>query len=381
MNLSYKHRLYPNRKQAEFLGRMLEIHRTVYNDALTERREAWKRCHISINYYAQANQLKEIRKFDEDMAWCNFTSLQQTLRQLRKSFDGFFRRVKAGEKEPGFPRYKGRRWYKSICFVYGDGLRLQESKLFVHNVGLVRLFQHRPLPDESEIKMAILKRDSLGHWFVIFQLELPDAELAPSTERGVGIDVGLETFAALSTGELIGNPRWFRTAEEKLAALQRRRSRCTKGSCKYGEFTRQIRRLHEHTANQRRDFHHKESTRIVQRFGMVAVEDLNVKGLARSHVAKSIADAGWSGFVSMIEYKAANAGARFVKVNPNRTSQVCSGCGCYVLKALSVRVHSCRHCGTVLNRDVNAARNILALGHRAAVKCSAAQAVGGSSPF
>jgi len=381
MNLSYKYRLYPNRIQAKLLDKMLEIHRTVYNDALTERREAWKRCRISINYYAQANQLRDIRKFDEDVAWCNFSSLQQTLRRLHKSFDGFFRRVKAGEKELGFPRYKGRRWYKSICFVYDDGLRLQQGKLFIHNVGLVRLFQHRPLPAESEIKMAVLKRDSLGHWFVIFQLELLNAEAAPSGRPGVGIDVGLETFAALSTGELISNPRWFRTAEEKLAALQRRRSRCTKGSCKYRELTRQIQRLHGRTANQRRDFQHKESAKIAQQFGLIAVEDLNVKGLARSHVAKSIADASWSEFISMIEYKAANAGARFVRVNPNRTSQVCSGCGCYVLKDLSVRVHSCPHCGIVLNRDVNAARNILWLGQSHAVKCSTAQVVGGSSPF
>jgi len=193
--------------------------------------------------------------------------------------------------------------------------------------------------------------------------------------------MGLETFAALSTDELIENPRWFRTAEEKLAALQRRRSRCTKGSCKYRELTRQIQRLHEHTANQRRDFHHKESTRIVDQFGLVTVEDLNVHGLARSHVAKSIADAGWSSFISMVEYKAAKAGTQFVKVNPNRTSQVCSGCGCYVVKDLSVRVHICPECGLILNRDVNAALNILALGHRVAVKRSATSAVGGSPPL
>lgn len=380
MNLSYKYRLYPNCAQAQLLDKMLEIHRTIYNDALKERREAWKRCQISINYYTQANQLKAIREIDEDVAWCNYSSLQQTLRRLDKSFAGFFRRVKAGEK-PGYPRFKGRRWYKSIGFVYSDGLHLKDGRLYVQNVGLIRTFQHRPLPDEAKIKAAILKRDNLDQWFVIFQLELPDVEIAQPDKSEVGIDMGLETFAALSTGEMVENPRWFRTSEEKLATLQRRRSRCEKGSRKYKELTRQIRRLHEHTANQRRDFHHKESAKIAERFGFIAVEDLNIKGLARSHVSKSIGDAGWGYFLSMLSYKAERAGGQFVSVNPNGTSQYCSGCGCRVEKSLSVRVHSCPHCGLTLNRDVNAACNVLALGQRVAVKCSATSAVGGSSPL
>lgn len=379
MNRSYRYRLYPSRIQAKLLNKMLEIHRGIYNDALTERREAWKRCKISINYYDQANQPRDIRTFDENAAWCNYSSLQQTLRQLRKAFDGFFRRVKAGEKA-GYPRYKGRHWFKSICFVYDDGLRLRDGKLYIHNVGLVRIFQHRPLPADADIKMAVLKRDNLGRWFVVFQLEMPDSEPASSDLPEVGLDVGLETFAALSTGELIENPRWLRAAESKLATLQRQRARCAKRSRKYSKLTRQICRLHGHTANQRLDFHHKESAKIAQCFGLIAVEDLNVKGLARSHVSKSIGDAGWSSFLSMIEYKAESAGSRFIRVSPNGTSQYCSGCGCRVEKDLSVRVHSCPHCGLTLDRDVNAARNILWLGQSLAVKCPA-EAVGGSSLF
>lgn len=380
MNLSYKYRLYPNQAQRQSLNRMLEIHRSIYNDALTERREAWGRCGVSISYYDQANQLRGIREFDEDAAWCNFSSLQQTLRRLRKSFDGFFRRVKAGEKA-GYPRYKGRGWFKSVCYVYDDGIRLKDGRLYIQNVGLVRLFRHRPLPDDAEIKMAILKRDRSGNWFVIFQLELPDVDSLPVGRPAVGIDMGLETFAALSTGEMIENPRWFRTSEKELAVLQRRRSRCVRSSRKYRELTRQIRCLHEHIANQRRDFQHKVSTELVKRFGFIAVENLNIKGLARSHVSKSIADAGWSYFLDMLSYKAEKAGRQFVAVNPNGTSQCCSGCGCRVEKSLSVRTHSCPHCGLTLNRDVNAALNVLSRGLRDAVKCSAVSAVGGSSPL
>jgi putative transposase len=184
----------------------------------------------------------------------------------------------------------------------------------------------------------------------------------------------------LSTGERIDRrPRWFRASQEKLAVLQRRRSRCTRGSRKDRALSRQIGKRHEHTAHQRRDFQHKESAKIVERFGLVAVEDLNVKGLARSHVSKSITDAGWGSFLEKLSYKAEKAGGQFVAVNPNGTSQYCSGCGCRVEKSLSVRTHACPHCGLTLNRDVNAARNVLALGQRVAVKGSAVSAVGASS--
>lgn len=381
MLLSYKFRLYPNSKQRQALDRILEIHRQLYNAALQERRMAWQKCKVSIYYNDQANQLKELRKFDEDAAWLNYSSIQQTLRRLDKAFRAFFRRVKAGE-EPGYPRFKGKRWYKSVCYVYGDGIRLKEGRLYVQNVGLVRLFQHRAIPDDAKIKMAVLKRDNLGNWYIIFQLELPDPEPETSIGPAVGIDMGLLSFATLSTGQHIDNPRWFRASEEKLAVMQCRRSRCKRGGRKYRELTRQIRRLHEHIANQRHDFHHKVSTELVRRFGFIAVEDLNVNGLCRSHVSKSMADAGWGYFLAMLSYKAENAGKTVLKVSPNYTSQACSGCGCIVQKSLSDRLHICPHCGLVLDRDQNAALNVLARGQRVAVKCSEALAsVGGSSPL
>jgi putative transposase len=378
MLLSYKYRLYPTAQQRRDLGRVLEIHRTLYNDALTERRLAWKRCRTSIRYCNQANQLKAIRAIDEDAAWCNYSSLQQTLRRLDKAFAAFFRRVKAGEK-PGYPRYKGKSWWKSVRYVYGDGLRLRDGRLYVQHVGLVRLFQHRPIPDDARVKQAVLKRDRVGNWFVILALELPGPDVVAAHGPAVGIDVGLAFFAALSSGEVIENPRWLRRSEEQLATLQRRRARCTKGSCQYRELTRQIRRLHERVANRRRDFQHKVSARIVHQFGFIAVEDLNIKGLARSHVSKSIGDAGWGQFLAFLSYKAEKAGRTFVRVSPNGTSQDCSGCGCRVENTLDVRVHACPHCGLTVDRDVNAALNVLARGRRVTAKCSeAAASVGGS---
>ena len=317
MLLSYKFRLYPNSSQRLALERILEIHRQVYNAALEERRHAWKRCGVSIRYISQANQLKDIRSFDDDVVWCNYSSLQQTLRRLDKAFQAFFRRLKAGET-PGYPRFKGRGWFKSVCYVYGDGSKLKDGKLYVQNVGLVRLFQHRPIPDSGTIKMVVLKRDRVGNWYVIFQVELPEINILLRDGPAVGIDMGLAHFATLSSGEMIENPRWFREVEGQLALLQRKRARHKRGSKRYRELTRQIKRLHERVANKRRDFQHQLSTHLVRDHAFIVVEDLNVKGLCRSHVSKSMGDAAWAQFLHMVEYKAAKAGTHVMFSGANR---------------------------------------------------------------
>lgn len=356
MLLSYKYRLYPNREQRQTLERILEIHRGLYNDALTERRLAWKMNRKNIGYIDQANQFKAIREFDQDAAFVNYSSVQQTLRKLDKAFDAFFRRIRQGEK-PGFPRYKGKGWFKSVCYVYNNGIRLRDDRLYIQRVGDLRMFQHRPLP-VGKIKMVAIKRDNLGNWFATFQVELPDTEPLTTPTKSVGIDMGLEYFAALSTGELIDNPRWFRASEEKLAKLQKMRARCKKGSCRYTELTRQIRNLHQKIANQRLDFHHKLSRQLVNTYGVIFVEKLNIMGLARSHVSKSMGDAGWSQFLFMLSYKAESAGGERPEVDARRTSQLCPMCGCSVEKSLSVRIHSCLSCGYIVPRDVAASQVI-----------------------
>ena len=215
-------------------------------------KSAAKRGKNAGSYCDQAKQLKELRTFDEDAAWLNYSSIQQTLRRLDKAFQAFFRRVKAGE-EAGYPRFKGKGWFKSVCYVYGDGIRLKGGRLYVQHVGHLRIFQHRAIPDDAKIKMGILKRDKLGKWYVCLQLELPDPEPEDIMGPKVGLDMGLWSFATLSTGEQIDNPRWFRESEAKLALLQRHRARCQRGSRQYRELTRQMRRWHQQIANQRRD--------------------------------------------------------------------------------------------------------------------------------
>ena len=174
--------------------------------------------------------------------------------------------------------------------------------------------------------------------------------------------MGLEVFCALSTGELVPNPRWFRSSETELGILQKRRARCKRESKQYRKLSLQITGLHRRTKNKRHDFHNQLSTRLVREFGLISVEQLNIKGLAKSHVSKSIGDAGWGQFLAMLEYKAVEHGSSFVKVNARNTSQLCSVCGSIVKKGLSVRVHVCPHCGYTANRDVNAAKVILKRG-------------------
>lgn len=359
MLLSYKYRLYPNKRQRVALDRNLEIHRQVYNAALEERKKAYHRAgpRVSVGYRAQANQLKNIREFDQDFAWANFSSLQQTLRRVQKSYDGFFRRVEKGQKA-GFPRFKGRHWFKSVAYVYGDGCRIQAGRLAVQRIGVIRMFQHRPIPDDAKIKQVVLKRDKVGNWFAVFQIELPDP--VPTEEpvilRSVGIDMGLASFLALSTGELIDNPRWYRQGEAKLAKLQKMRSRCKRRSRRYYELSRQIRVHHARTADRRLDFQHKLSAQLVSQYDVIFVEKLNTNGLCRSHVAKSMHDAAWSQFLFLLQYKAERAGGARPEVDARGTSQTCPACGAEVRKELSERVHVCFSCGYVAPRDVAAAQ-------------------------
>jgi putative transposase len=198
---------------------VLETHRQLYNAALQERRDAWRMCRVSISYYTQANQLKAIRAFDADAAWLNYSSVQQTLRRLDKAFAAFFRRVKAGET-PGYPRFRGRKWFNTVEYRWGDGLRFKGNRLHVQNVGTLKVKWHREIPAEATIKCAYLKRDQAA-WYVVFSLELPDVQAPAHPGPAVGLDVGLSSLVALSVGTVIENPRYFRKMESQLADAQR----------------------------------------------------------------------------------------------------------------------------------------------------------------
>lgn len=366
MTRNYRYRLYPTKAQEASLLRHLEVHRRLYNAGLQERKEAWERRGITRNYYDLANQLKDLRALDPEAAFANYSSLQQTLRRLDKAFTAFFRRIKAGEK-PGYPRFKGRHFFTTIEYRWEDGIRLTEKRLHVHRVGGIKIKMHRPIPDEAKITNAYLKKVG-ARWEVVVCSSLPDVARPVHPGPAVGIDVGLHSLLATSDGTLIDNPRWYRDAQEKLAKAQRILSRRKRKANRWRKQRRVVAALQDHTSNQRRDFLHKLSFNLTETYRLIAVEDLQITNMVHTTMATAIHDAAWGTFRGMLAYKVGNTGSQLIAVRPNGTSQHCSRCGTLVPKDLSVRLHQCHVCGLELDRDVNAARNILA---RALESCTA----------
>lgn len=361
---TYKYRLYPTKAQVNALGFLLWQGRTLYNAALEQRISAYKEHGESVRYPQQWAYFRDQRREQPDtLGQLNATCIQQMLRRLDKAFTAFFRRLKAGET-PGFPRFKSRDRFNSLEFKHGDGckLRLGERALFyVQNVGELKVKFHRPLPDSATIQHVILKRSN-RKWYVCLQVEFEAVAPPEHTGEPVGIDVGLLSLLALSNGETVSNPRWLRTTQSQLRIAQRRLSRRHKGSHRRRKAAFQVAALHERVANQRRDFWHKVTRRLADSYSVIAIEDLTLAFMTRNeHLAKSAHDAALGEFRQLLEYKAESAGTQVVAVNPRNTSQVCSGCGAVVAKELHVRTHDCPHCGLVLDRDVNAARNVLSL--------------------
>jgi len=357
MRRTFKYRLYPSKEQLAALEHQLSEARSLYNAALQERREAWHMQGVSRNYYDQANQLKEIRA-EGNLDLANFSACQDVLRRVDKTFKAFFRRVKVGEKA-GYPRFKSRDRFDSYSFpAWGDGCHLADAgRVKVQGVGTVKMKMHRPIA--GEIKTLTLKIEA-GRWYACFSVAV-DVPAQVQPPGAIGIDLGLYSFAALSNGEMVANPRNLKAGLARLRRCQRKVARRKKGGFNRRKAVRLLQEAHVHIRSQRSDFQHKLSRRIADSYGLVAVEDLNIKGLSRGMLARSVNDAGWGSFLAKLAYKAEYAGGQLIRVNPNGTSQVCSRCGCLpdVPKTLADRVHSCPSCGLVVDRDVNAARNIL----------------------
>ena len=313
MKRTYQYRLYPNLKQSHALQDLLALHCELYNAALQERRDAWKRCRVSVNYYDQAKQLKEIRQIRDEFAALNFSSCQQTLRRVQKTFDSFFRRAKSGQT-PGYPRYKSRRRFDSVAFVFGDGIGLSNNRLRVQGIGKVKVKWHREIPESATIKQVVLRR-RCEKWYASFQLELPDPTPMEHLGPPVGVDLGLKNLITLSTGETIAPPKFFRRSERKLRVQQRCVSRRQKFCQGWRQAQKLVAKTHAHIANQRQDFNHKLSAYLANTYSFIAVEDLCVKGLARTNLSKSVNDTGWSQLLTLLEFKAEKAGSQVVKVD------------------------------------------------------------------
>lgn len=358
MRKAFTYRLYPNVNQARELDGMLETHRRLYNANLADRKESWEERQEARSYFDQATQFKQDRADNPYYARLNYSSAQATLRRVQKSFDNFFRRVKDGAEEPGYPRFKARGRFDSWTYPkHGDGCRLKDGLLRLQHVGLVKVKQHRPL--EGEVKTITVKQEG-GHWYVIASCLLPDPKPSVKDAPAIGIDVGIEAFLTLDTGERVENPRFLKKSLRQLRLKQRSLSRKKFRGKNYNKTRKSLGRLHAKVANQRKDFHHKTAKQLVDRAAVIAVESLNIKGMVKNRrLSRTIADVAWGNFLQILTHKAEGAGVQVAAVNARYTSQDCSGCGERVKKPLSQRQHVCPSCGLSVHRDHNAAKVIL----------------------
>ena len=352
---AYKYKLKTNAMFVAACSSTLDVCRELYNAALQERRDAYRINGLSINYHAQAIQLPQIKQARKDVGQIYSQVLQDVLRRVNKTFDAFFRRCRNGET-PGHPRFKPASQYDSFTYPQ-SGFRLEGDKLHLSKIGSCRVRLSRPI--EGTIKTCGIKREADG-WYVVFAVEENQSRFFPKTGDTAGVDVGIENFATLSTGEMVRNPEFLRKSEGRLKTAQRRVCRRTnKRSSRRRKAVKLLQKRHQKIGRQRADFHHKTALKIVREFDAMAVEDLNVKGMMRNHhLAKSISDAGWSQFIMILTSKAESAGRVVIKVNPSYTSQDCSGCGHRNRITLATRIYRCARCGLVIDRDRNGALNI-----------------------
>lgn len=352
---SYKYKIRrPSKAIVEKFEQTLEICRELYNAGLQERRDAWKLNKVRISCYEQFNQLPEIKEVREDLKSVHSQVLRDPIKRLDRTFEAFFNKIKNGEKT-GYPRFKGQNRFNSFSYTQ-SGFWLDGNKLKLSKIGTVRIRLSREV--EGKIKTCTIKREADG-WFVIFTVET-NKQLLEKSNNSVGIDIGLENFATFSNGEKIENPRFLRKSERRLKTSQRSVTRKENNSNNRKKAVKLLRKQHLKIKRQRLDFIHKLTKKIIKEYDEIAVEELQISNLMKNHyLAKSIADAGWGLFLQALDYKAEEAGKRVWKVNANNTSQICSGCGSTTKKSLRVRFHKCSSCGLVLNRDENAAKNIL----------------------
>jgi putative transposase len=355
---AYKYRIYPTKAQAKKFEHTLDICCELYNAGLQERRDAWRTTRRPITYFDQINQLPELKQIRDDLNFVYAQVLQEALRRLDRAFKAFFRRANAGEN-PGYPRFRSLARYNSFTYPQ-ERFGFAESKLRLPKIGNVKINLHRPI--EGKIKAVTILKSVTGKWYACFMAQVDSKPIKASSEQ-VGIDCGLEKLVTLSTGEFVENPRFLRKNEKALIKTQRKLSATPLRSKQRAKRRKTIGRIYERITHRRTNFAHQLSRKLVDRFGIIVFEDLTIERMKQNHrLAKSIYDAAWNQLITFTTYKAAWAGRSVVLVDPRNTSKMCSSCGEMVEKDLSTRVHNCPSCGLVLNRDVNAARNILALG-------------------
>jgi putative transposase len=378
---AFKFRAYPTRPQEGRAARLLADHCDLYNSALEERREAWRMRRVSVSYGMQAAQLKEIRHADpQGQGRHSFTAQQQTLRRLSTAFAAFYARAKKGKA--GYPRFKPYSRFNQVRFVAGDGAKWTPADrggwawAAFQAVGAVKVRQHRTVP--GIVKTLQFKREH-RRWYVIVTVETAPVPLLPAG-RTVGVDLGIARFLTTSDGEIIANPKFLAASANAITDLQRRKERARRGSGNRKRLRRALAKEWRKVRTRRRDFHHKTARALVSAYDTIALEKLNIAGMtrrpgpkpdpsqagvflpnmgaAKAGLNKSILDAGWAQFASILTAKAESAGRRTVFVSPVGTSINCHYCGRQCTRPHRDTV-ICPTCGT-MDADINGARNIAA---------------------
>jgi putative transposase len=362
MILTYRYRLLPSKRQHAALVGLLDAQRALYNAALEERIDCYRKIGKSVTYIDQCKSLTLCRRDLPEMDELPVNLQRWTLKRVDEAFQAFFKRAKARNGKAGFPRFRSRSRWEAFGFGEFSGIRLDGIRLrFSGMLSGLKLHMHRPLPENADIRSCVFRKDGRG-WHVCLAIAMETPEKRMVTKM-VGVDLGLKVFAYCSDGVILPNPRIARRAERAQRIAQRALARCKRGSNRRQKTKMRLARLHRKIADTRNTWLHQHSAALVKRADLIAVEDLNVKNMIRHPtLARSIADASWSKFLGMLAYKVEKTGGHLIRVDPRNTSQRCSACRELVPKSLAVRTHACPSCGLVIDRDWNAALNILRAG-------------------
>ncbi|MEM6754214.1 MAG: transposase [Cyanobacteria bacterium P01_C01_bin.38] len=375
MRTSYQYRLKPNKEQRENIDNTLDMLRCQYNYQLAQRFDWYEQnrcsidkcplvCHLPELKYRpnKASQEKSLVQLKKDRPWykkIHSQVLQAISDKVDKAFDRWLKGDCNGKKS-GRPRFKGVGQYKTFTYKQFKQHHFVGNKITLSKIGDVKVIVHRPIPDGLVIKSVSVTKKANGYYVTLSLNDKTVPTIKPdfNTDNIVGIDMGLIDFYVDSDNNRVAAPKYLRKAERKLKSAQRKVSRRNIGSKRRKKAIKQLGKQHKKVADTRKDFHFKTAKKLLSKYDVIVVEKLNVKGLARTRLAKSIHDAGWSQFINILSFKAENAGLRVITVSPNGTSQICSSCGHVVKKPLSERMHNCPVCHTSICRDWNAAINI-----------------------
>lgn len=375
MRIAHQYRLLPTKQQAKGMDHWLDMLRHQYNWMLSDRFDWWEMNRCAINACPLVSSIAELREQPEyygqkrslvllkqNRPWykeIHSQVLQDMVKRVKLSFDRYIKGDCNG-KRSGRPRFKGQGRYRSFTFPQASTEWINGSRIELPKLGAVKVVLHRPIPDGFEVKSAIITKKADG-WYVTLSLQddsVPEVSPEIDWDNVVGIDLGLKEFLVTSNDERVPIPQYFRKAQKKLVKVQRFLSRKKKGSNRRKKAANRVAKVHLRIARQRKDFHSKVWSWLLDKYDVVVHEKLNIKGLAKTRLAKSVLDAGWGQFLEIGAFKAERAGKLTVAENPNGTSIDCSGCGARVPKTLSDRMHDCTVCRLFLCRDLNAAINI-----------------------